>query len=410
MAAKECLRCDWTGTTSSSTCPRCGAPLYARGDAPQTGASPDGAGSRRDGRERSWRGWVATALVVVLAAVAFVTIEFLTPSKAPSRPPATGFQGYLVYAAPDEGEERLWIWDLATGTVQPGPEVHAAPTALVSTYAVADSWIGLTTPTGIGTSAASVLRSADATADPVELGEGQFVAWPDGGAFVSLLRLDATAGCREHLQVHTVSLVARISATALDRTVCGHAIGLVRDSLLPYVTIRSGELSIDRVSGHRLTTILRGYEPLGVSTNGDFLVLTPDGRTGMYYPSPRATRATMITLRGEPLRATRLLAWSTDGNIAYVLGSVGGVHGVFAITVGPRPEPGAPSLVLGTSSNDVSGSITSTNDLFVVTNGTVHFVHDGALSAAMPAPTGAPQPSGPLLWVLSLPYSPSVTP
>ena len=101
---------------------------------------------------------------------------------------------------------------------------------------------------------------------------------------------------------------------------------------------------------------------------------------------------------------------STDGNIAYVLGSVGGVHGVFAITVGPRPEPGAPSLVLGTSSNDVSGSITSTNDLFVVTNGTVHFVHDGALSAAMPAPTGAPQPSGPLLWVLSLPYSPSVTP
>jgi hypothetical protein len=410
MAAKVCLRCDWAGTTTSSSCPRCGAPLYGRGDGTPRDAPAEAAGSGQDGRARSWRGWVATGLVVLLAAAAFVTIEFVIPSKAPPRPPATGFQGYLVYAAPDEGEERLWIWNLAAGTIEPGPEIHAAPTALVSTYAVEDSWIGLTTPTGLGTSAASVLRTADAAADPVELGEGQFVAWPDGGAFVSLLRVDASGGCKQHLQVHNVSLVERISATALDRTVCGHALGLVRDSLSPYVTIRSGEPSIDRVSGHRLTTILRGYEPLGVSSNGDFLVLAPNGRAGIYYPSPDTTRATMITLHHQPFRATRLVAWSTDGNIAYVLGSVGGVRGVFAITVGPRPEPGAPALIFGTSSADVSASITSTNDLFLLANGIVRFVHDGALSAAMPAPTGAPRPSGPLLWVLSLPYSPSVSP
>jgi hypothetical protein len=58
----------------------------------------------------------------------------------------------------------------------------------------------------------------------------------------------------------------------------------------------------------------------------------------------------------------------------------------------------------------VGASITSTNDLFFVADGIVHFVHDGALSAAMPPPPGAPDPSGPLLWVLSLPYSPTVTP
>jgi hypothetical protein len=410
MAAKVCLRCDWAGTTTSSSCPRCGAPLYARGDGERPGAPSRDGEPGSSGRERSWRGWVATALVVVLAAAAFVTIEFLTPSKAPSRPaPTTGFQGYLVYAAPDEGEQRLWIWNLASGTVQPGPEIHSAPTALVSTYGVQDAWIGLTTPTGLGTSAASVLRSADPAADPVELGEGQFVAWPDGGAFVSLLRTDP-AGCGEHLQVHNVSLVERISATALDRTVCGRAVGLVRDSLSPYVTILSRDLFVDRVSGHRLTTILRGYEPVGVSTNGDFLVRAPNGDAGMYYPSPDATRATMITLHGQPFHAARLLAWSTDGNVAYVLGAVGGVHGVFAITVGPRPQPGAPSFVFGTSSADVSASITSTNDLFVQANGTVQFVHDGGLDATMPPPVGAPQPSGPLLWVLSLPYSPSVSP
>jgi hypothetical protein len=408
MAAKVCLRCDWTGATASSSCPRCGAPLFARGTAGSERSAQDDLPP--DDAARSGRGWIATGLVVAVAAAAFVVIQFLTPSKAPPRPPATGFQGYLVYAAPDEGEERLWIWDLAAGTVQPGPEIHAAPTALVSTYAVEDTWIGLTVPTGIGTSAATVLRTADASADPVELGEGQLVAWPDGGAFVSILRSDALAGCREHLQVTTVSLVARISAKPLDRDVCGDAVGLVRDSQAPYVTMRASGLSIERVAGDRLNTVLRGYEPLGVSANGDFLVRTPDGRAGMYYPSPDTTRATMISLHGRPFDATRLLAWSTDGNIAYVLGSVGAVHGIFTITVGPRPEPSTPALIFGTQSEDVAASITSTNDLFFVADGIVHFVHDGALSAAMPPPPGAPDPSGPLLWVLSLPYSPSVTP
>jgi hypothetical protein len=409
MVAKVCLRCDWSGATSSASCPRCGASLYARGAAPKD-APADGSDTRSDGAERSWRGWVATLLVVALAAAAFVTIEFLTPSKAPSQPPATtGFHGYLVYAAPDEGEERLWIWNLAADTIQPGPEIHAAPTALVSTYAVPNTWIGMTVPTGIGTSAAAVLRSADAAADPVELGEGQFVAWPDGGAFVSILPFRPFAPCQP-IRVTTLSLVARISATSNIRAGCAQVIGLMRDSLSPYIVRRSDGLSIDRVGGHGLTTILRGYESLGVSINGDFLVRAPDGRTGMFYASPGATRATPITLHGQPFRATRLLAWSTDGNIAYVLGSVGGVHGAFAVTVGPHPEPGAPSLILGTSSNELSASITSTNDLFLLTGGTARFVHDGALSAAMPPPTGVPQPSGPVLWVLSLPYSPSVTP
>jgi hypothetical protein len=406
MAAKVCLRCDWTGATSSATCPRCGAPLYARG-----GAADPSSGERAPrGSRRSWRGWIATVTVLAIAAAAFVTIQFLTPSNPPPHAPGTGLQGYLVYAAPDEGEERLWIWDLADDTARAGPEIHAAPTALVSTYGVPDTWIGLTVPTGIGTSAAVVLRSADADADPVELGEGQFVAWPDGGAFVSFLRSDPLGGCRRRIKVITVSLEARISGTSLDRPICGDAVGLVRDASSSYVAARSGGLSIDRVSGHRLTTVLRGYAPLGVSTNGDLLVRTPDGRLGMYYTSPGTARATMVTLHGVPLRARNIVAWSTDGNVAYVDGAVGGVDGVFAITVGPRPEPGAPSLIFGTPNRDVAGSITSTNDLFLMAGGILRYIHDGALSAAMPPPVGAPPPSGPLLWVLSLPYSPSVTP
>src|SRR3954452_20705027 len=126
MAATVCLRCDWTGTTSSSTCPRCGAPLYARGDATSKNVPFEASGSEPNASERRWRGWIATVLVVVLAAAAFVTIEFFTPSKAPPPPPATGFEGYLVYAAPDDDHERLWVSDLAAGTIQPGPQMRAA--------------------------------------------------------------------------------------------------------------------------------------------------------------------------------------------------------------------------------------------------------------------------------------------
>jgi hypothetical protein len=130
----------------------------------------------------------------------------------------------------------------------------------------------------------------------------------------------------------------------------------------------------------------------------------------MYYPGPGAPRPAMISLHGQPLFVNKLLAWSTDGNVAYVLGSIGGVHGVFALTVGPRPQPGTPSLVFGTTSTSVAASITVTNDLYVLADGTVRFVHEGEVTSVLSPPPGAPEPAGPLLWVLSLPYSPSVTP
>ena len=93
MAAKLCLRCDWTGRTRSDTCPRCGALLFDR-----AGGEP------APPRERSWRGWVATGLVVLIAVAAFVTIQRFRPS-APAA--TTGLEGYLVYPAPEGDQVRL---------------------------------------------------------------------------------------------------------------------------------------------------------------------------------------------------------------------------------------------------------------------------------------------------------------
>ena len=267
MAAKLCLRCDWTGRTSSASCPRCGAQMYDRTDRERDGSAT----------ERSWRGWIATGLVVVLAAVAFVTIQHFTPATAPSSANTTGLQGYLVYPAPDAGRERLWIWDLAAGTVQPGPVVHAVPSALVTTYSVEDSWVGLTIPRGDGASEAAVLRGADPGAQPVQLGSGHIVAWQEGGAFVSLVRSEPRGGCRNRLVVATVSLADRISGRSLDQTVCGRPVGLLRDSTSPYVTLRTArDVTVDRVAADTLSPILRGYSALGATLNGDFLVRAPE--------------------------------------------------------------------------------------------------------------------------------------
>ena len=94
MAAKLCLRCDWTGRTRSDTCPRCGALLFDR-----AGGEP------APPRERSWRGWVATGLVVLIAAVVFVFSLLLLwgarysgPHGVPSSLALGGLSGALLGA------------------------------------------------------------------------------------------------------------------------------------------------------------------------------------------------------------------------------------------------------------------------------------------------------------------------
>ena len=286
------------------------------------------------------------------------------------------------------------------------------PMALVTTYSVEDSWVGLTIPRGDGASEAAVLRGADPGAQPVQLGSGRIVAWQEGGAFVSLVRSEPRGGCRNRLVVATVSLANRISGRSLDQTVCGRPIGLLRDSTSPYVTLRTARnVTVDRVAADTLSPVLRGYSALGATLNGDFLVRAPGGQAGMYFPGPGVPRPAMISLHGQPLDATRLLAWSTDGNVDVRprldrrgRWRVRDHRG--ATAAAGRPEP----RCSGHHRPPWRPRSASTNDLYVVADGTVRFVHEGEVTSVLSPPSGAPEPAGPLLWVLSLPYSPSVTP
>jgi hypothetical protein len=89
------------------------------------------------------------------------------------------------------------------------------------------------------------------------------------------------------------------------------------------------------------------------------------------------------------------------------LGSIGDVRGIFRIAVSPQVEPRAPALVLRTDAHDVSISTTPAGDVYASADGEVTFVQDGAPHPLV-RPIGAPPVTGPLLWISTLPYSPSV--
>ena len=110
--------------------------------------------------------------------------------------------------------------------------------------------------------------------------------------------------------------------------------------------------------------------------------------------------------QGTPLDPIRVLGWSQDGSEAFVFGTVGGVQGVFRITVGPRPRPRRPALLLVTNAVDLQATPAADGDLYVLTDGAISLVQDTRAESIAPPP-GAPTPVGPVLWVATLPYSPA---
>ena len=161
---KICLRCDWSGETRSKNCPACGTELFVseprekarrvtRQPGPRrrsanlptpTEETPSARPSARRARARS-RGWITSALVGVIVAGAFVFITAHTPAATTATPTGSvsGLNGTLIYAAQDPQGWVLWMWDLQTGRVAPGPQVER-PTSLVDASSVSPGWVGVT--------------------------------------------------------------------------------------------------------------------------------------------------------------------------------------------------------------------------------------------------------------------------
>jgi hypothetical protein len=352
---------------------------------------------------------VATLFVVAFGLGAVVFVLRHTP-PAPVPPPRSAL-GYLVYAAEDDaGSPRLWVWNLSTSTASPGPPLRAMPTDLLFSYTASSGWVNVTTPTPSGLLQASVLRTLDPSAILDPLGRGQLVAWLSSGGYLSVGTSAHVGGCHTHVQIESSNIATDVRKRSLDVVVCGRLTSLGRDLTQPYLTLEhDGRATISRVTSDGMVPVLLGYRALSVSLNGDLLVERPGSPGSLYYdyPSPTGKAPARIGDPGTPLHARRVLGWSGDATSAYVLGSMGGVRGIYRIPVSPVVEPRSPELVLATDATDVSVSTKPTGDFYTSTDGTVSLVANGS-ARALSRPDGVPAPVGPLLWISTLPYSPSV--
>ena len=187
----------------------------------------------------------------------------------------------------------------------------------------------------------------------------------------------------------------------------GSPTAFARDRNLPYITLEHDEIpNTLRIGAGYMESIVPGYRLLSASAEGDLLVQRPGAGLALAYLSPQGTRPVPIGEPGTPLDPIRVLAWSEDASDAFVFGTVGGVQGIFRITVGPRPRPRRPVLLLVTNAVDLQATPTADGGLYVLTDGAISLVQ-GTRAESIAPPPGAPIPVGPVLWVATLPYSPA---
>ena len=408
MTTKVCLRCDWSGSTASDACPRCGAGLHGGPQRRHDSRRAEDGPPSETTVERSRWGIVATVAIVAFGIVAVVFVQLHTP--APTAPPDRSALGYLVYAAKDDaGHARLWVWNLSTSMATPGPALRAIPTDLLFSYPVSSGWVSVTTPMRGGLSQAAVFRSLDASALPDVLGKGRFVTWLSSGGYLSLGESVEEKRCFARLRIASYNIATAVNHS-VHFVICGRFTWLGRDLTQPYVTIEhGGDATVYRVLKDGPLPVLTGYRALSISLNGDLLVerLRSTGNLYYDYPSPIGRRPTPVGRPGDRLTWQRILGWSGDADSVYVLGTMGGTRGIYRITVSPVAEPQSPVLLLRTDATDVAASTTPTGDVYASTDGTVRFLQDGSVRS-LSRPDGAPAPVGPLLWISTLPYSPSV--
>ena len=303
---KECLRCDWSGSTSGSACPNCGATLFrpAQARVPRrptsvsagTAPPPDdavpptpiqGAPDEHDDRRRRALVIVITGLVLVASTTWFVRRHGTDQAPASSLPRS----GTIVYAVDDgQGWSRLWQWSLESGRVRPGARVRE-PTALVNASGAAPGLLGITSMTSDGRSTGSLLRFFGPSDSPVPLVQGDLVTWGGRGiAVVAVKRGPISAGCRR-ITIVTRTVIPPSSERQFSERVCGDILSVGRDATATYFTMWDGEdADILLASYGRTREILPGHALLSLSPATDMLVV-PSRDLAALRLAPLAVRA-----------------------------------------------------------------------------------------------------------------------
>jgi hypothetical protein len=372
-----------------------------------------------EGRTRS-RPVVALAVVAILLAT--VTIAW---TRAHLRTvPAAGLirRGTLVYVAGQGAYERLWTWNLRTGAITEGPAV-ANVTQLLDASGAQQGWIGLTSSIPGGMQQASVLRFLGTTDQPVPVIGGDLVSWgPHGQSVVAVRRGPLTDGCHREVSISIDDLVLDARQREFHQaSLCGDILSVGRDGSATYFTREQrGRIGIF-FAGYKVAhRVLPDYALMGISPASDMIVVPGHslfatsiapvrtradtkrpplfvGGTALYWRGPGSQTPLPFGTSEGNLEVQRILGWSPNALQALVAGSVGRQHGLYLLDAGPGTERRAPTF-LAEIDGLTYGAITDGGTVFVASGGHLIAFRNGGLTHVQ-LPTGAPAPTGPLVWV-----------
>lgn len=425
MSSRVCLRCDWSGSTHSSRCPACGAPLFTSPPEPVAPAAPvttarsgqppgPDPGALTRGKPPSLPrkepgSHLATILTIVaiLGALAIVAVVVSGLGRSSSPPADTSplrLHGTILYAGTTHGSTRLWSWDLARGTVSPGPKVRDA-VELVNASGAQPGWVGVTSRTRTAM-VGSVLRSLTPGTHATQLVSGDLVSWAPHGDSVASLKREALGGCQRRITIVARELVPSVRHVQLDRRFCGDVLSIGRGAGFTYFTVRrAGSADVVRVGYGAEHGVLSGYTLVGASAANGLMVMPAAGfssgsqavglgsTTSLYFaglpaPIPLGTEA-------DRLRVDRVLAWKTDAGTALVQGSLGTSSGLFEVGVGPGAESRVPRP-MGSVPDVLAATYLADGTVILDTpDGFRALSLDGAHDVALPP--GAPLPTGPIV-------------
>jgi hypothetical protein len=384
-------------------------------------ARPDGGSSRRAALARA--GAIASVIALAVAAVALGIGSKRRPSEGST--PALDVTGRFVYASQGPGNtQRLVVWTPASDSFAEGPRVGEA-TQIVSADSVLPGWIGVTVRLPDGSLRAEVLRSLDRTVKPTPVATGDIIYWEPGGSSVISVRRAPAAG--HHLSVRVLQSMVGTGTTYqrfVDPTLRGDVMSVGAGGKPPsiyFTLLRDGKVSILRVDSGGVRTVLRGFALLDVSPAGDRLIVPgSDLSLGNDIPGARAPQPlpalhsvigptffvpegqTSLTIpygsEAGDLVIQRMMAWAPDAASALVAGPLGDRSGIWELGTTPSSRSRPPTYVSPIASTSTTWATYASGDTPVIeTGGRIWVFRDGE-RIALPLPTGAPAPSGPILW------------
>jgi hypothetical protein len=369
------------------------------------GDDPTGRPARR--RPNGPVRWVAAAAAVGLVAGLLWTRGGSHQPTSPALDRA--LRGTLVYATAgaDGVTGRLWRVHLSTGEAVRGPRT-LLPDEIVAS-GPGETWVGVRSG---GT--AYVFRDLSSDGSPLLLADGQLTAWAPGGNAVFVVTRDASARGRcPNFRLSFVDSMSHGEAVVYEAPTCSTVDGLGVDGLTrPFVSLDGPtDAGVYELGYKQFHLVVPDFALLAVSPVGDMLVgprvAVPTGPNAGAAPILRTLLVwqgvggpTVIGTPDEDLRAERFLAWSEDGHLAAILGTLGGVRSVWILKAVPgegrrRPQQVAPELPAQVGS---VGAAFAGETLMVAAAGKL-YASVGRGYREIDLPDGAPPPSGPLLWL-----------